>query len=63
LLNQQGDIVSAHDPNLVIFSKNSLIEERLPAPFLFERFNFNAFDMFGTFKNYKYKNDVKTCVK
>ena len=55
--------MSAHDPNLVIFSKDSLVEDRLPAPFLFERFNFNAFDIFGTFKNYKFKNDVKTCVK
>jgi hypothetical protein len=30
----------------------------VPAPFSFERYNFNAFDIFGNFKSYKNERDV-----
>jgi hypothetical protein len=36
--------------NQVFFSKDSLVDGTLPAPYLFERFNFNAYDLFGNFK-------------
>lgn len=43
----EDDVVSAYDPNFKMFK--NIIGGVLPAPFSFEKFNFNPFEMFGNF--------------
>lgn len=45
LLDEDGYIVSNEDPNCIIFKE--LVKGNIPAPHMFERFNFSAFDILG----------------
>jgi hypothetical protein len=59
LLDEDGNIVSSADPNCIIFKRESdLVNRNIPAPHLFERFNFSAFDILGRFSEYDYKKEV-----
>ena len=55
--------MSAHDPKHKVFSHFSLASSsELPAPYFFERFNFNPFEIFGWYRSFKLNNDSKTFV-
>jgi hypothetical protein len=63
LLSDEGDLMSAHDPKHKVFSHFSLTNSsELPAPYFFERFNFNPFEIFGWFRSFKLNNDSKTFI-
>lgn len=51
LLDKDDDIIAAADPTVKMFT--NVLSGVLPAPFSFERYNFNAFQLFGNFKSYK----------
>lgn len=55
LLDENDDIVSAEDPTVKMFE--NVLNGQLPAPFSFERFNFNPYQMFGNFKGFKTNSD------
>jgi hypothetical protein len=57
LVDADGDIVSAHDPTVKMF------KGLLPAPFQFEKYNFNPYEMIGNFKSYRQNNDPTSFMK
>ena len=61
MLDKDEDIVAATDPNFKMFS--NVLGGVVPAPFSFERYNFNAFECFGNFKGYKNERDVLSFMK
>lgn len=60
LLDKDGDIISAQDPSHKVF--RNLVDGQLPAPYLFEKYNFNAFRIFGNF-TYLDPSDVTSLIK
>jgi len=61
LLDDDDDIVSGQDPNFKMFS--NVLGGVLPAPFSFERYNFNPFDCFGNFKAFRNERDPSSFQK
>lgn len=61
LLDRNRHVVSVYNGSSLF--RTLLNPDTLPAPFLFERFNFNPFACFGNFKHFKKDDDPTTCVK
>lgn len=63
LLDEDNHIVSNQDANTKLFCYLTGDDLSIPAPHAFERFNFNAFDILGSYKKYDNIKDCSTCVK